>query len=313
MFWQRNLGLKTLALVLSMFLWAFVRFTQTPFSSTIDQADLQVPLEVITDPDKVALDAPAYVTVTVRGPKEAITSLSHNAVSTNVDLKGKETGVYAIRVTVTAPPELKVIQVDEERPPIRLESLVTQNFPIEVHVGGKPAGGYTAASPTVQEASAAATGPSAFVAQIKHVVAMVDVTRMQNSIVQRVALQAVDDEGKPVARVDVVPANAMVTVNILPDIQPRLLPVFPTLQGSVGKGFATRIRWTPRLAPVIFKKGKADSATALYTDPVDVSKLGPGEHELTATIQVPPDATLVKDHRVTIVVTVGHGASKGKK
>jgi YbbR domain-containing protein len=302
---RTNLGLKSLALVLSLCLWIFVRFTQTPFSSTINQADLQVPLEIATDSDKMVLDAPSYVTVTVRGSKDYIQHMPASAVGAHLDLKGVAEGVGAYKVNVTSPPELTVIQVENERPLLRLEALTHQTFPVEVKVKGRPARGFTPSQPSLVPSSAEVTGPRAYISRIKHVVAPLDVNGMETSLLERAALQAVDDDLQPLTKLEIVPRYAMVSVNITPDIVPRLVPVFPELKGKLGTGLSMQAQWTPRYVPVVFKGGaKAAKLDSLSTAPVEVQALRPGTHTVTLPIVKPDDATLVREQKINLTLTV---------
>ena len=301
---NKNLGLKALALFLSVFVWLFVRFTQTPFATTINQADVQVPLEVLSDPDKVALDAPQQVTVTVRGSRDAITGLQHNAITARIDLRDKQRGIVFPAVAVTTPPDITVVAVEDERPSIRLELLKTQSLPVEVKLSGRPAQGYATSVPTVQPLTVDVSGPANFVNGVRHVFAVVDVSKMDVSIVQRVALQAFDEGDKVVSRVEIVPANAMVSVNVQPEILPKVLPIFPDIQGTPRSGLTVQARWTPRLAPVVFKRPKDADVAALYTTPVIIDQLGPGQHEIAAALLAPPNATIVNIKDVKVIVTL---------
>lgn len=311
---RNNLGLKSLALVLSLCLWIFVRFTQTPFSSTINQADLQVPLEISTDRDKMVLDAPPYVTVTVRGSKDYIQHMPASAVGAHLDLKGVAEGVGAYKVEITSPPELTVIQVENDRPLLRVEGMTHQTFPVEVKVKGRPARGFTAGTPNLVPGSAEVTGPKAYVGRIKHVVAPLDVNSVETSLLERAALLALDDELQPVPKVEIVPRYAMVSVNITPDSVPKLLAVFPLLKGRPARGLSVSANWSPRYVPVVLKHATTGLKTAeLETEPVELSELGAGTHTLSLNLVHTEDVTLVREQKINLTLTLSKGRTSPRE
>jgi YbbR domain-containing protein len=301
---QSNIPLQVLALLLSIFLWGFVRFTQTPFATTISQAEVQVPLDVTTDPEMAALEAPSSVSITVRGSEEAVRNLKANAISATVDLHGSAEGLLFPKVTVTPPPELTVISVQPERLSIRLVPIVTENLPVEARTSGHVAQGYIASAPILRTATVNVKGPRNYVQQVKSVMAVVTLNNTETGIMQRVLLEPRDEDGALVPDVTVSPSSEIATVNVTPAVVPRMLPVFPMFTGALPRDFTVETSWSPRIIPLVFPQGNGPTPSSLFTEPIDVSQLGVGEHRLTVDVPPPPGATLVKDKQVVVTIKV---------
>lgn len=315
---QSNLGLKILALFLSIFLWGFVKFTQTPFSSTITQADVRVPVEVLTDADMTAMVDTQDVTITVRGSDDAIRNLKPNSITARVNLQGAHEGFILPPVSVNQPADITVISVQPERFSVRLEPNVTQDLPVVIKLMGRVAAGYKTETPVVSPASAKVSGPKSLVQQVTRIVAPLKIEALDISLLEKVTLEPMDEKGNLVHRVEIVPRNANVSVQILPDVVPRMLPVFPRFRGALRPHLRLQeAQYSPRMVPVIFVRQQASHPTVLYTEPVSLSGLDAGEHRATARIQLPSDAKLVKDKEVqmTLVIRAAGGGPtpQGKK
>jgi YbbR domain-containing protein len=314
---EGNLGLRVLAVFLSIFLWGFVRFTQTPFSATISQADIQVPLDLKTDDDMAALNAPGSVTITVRGSRDAIGSIEPNAIAATVDLRGKTEGLLFPRVTVIPPPDLSVVTVQPERLSIRLVPIITQSYNVEARLSGHVAQGYSASPPTLRTSTATVKGPKTAVQTVKSVYAVITLDNTETGIMQRVQLEPRDEDGNPVHNVEISPASEIVTVNVTPAIVPRLLPVFPAFTGSLAKGLRMNATWTPRMLALVSPRASTPPA-AVFADAIDVTRLRAGEHRFSVKVVPPKGATLVKEKEIAVVVHVsalekaaaGSGAKK---
>lgn len=302
---QSNLGLRLLALFLAVFLWGFVKFTQTPFSSTLSQADVMVPLEVHTDADMTPVGAPATVRVTVRGSDEAIRDLKTTAITARVDLQDK-TGLVFPRVNVTGPRDVSIVSIQPETVEIRVESNGSKDFPIEVKIaGGKAADGYTAGSPVLQPAMVKVKGPVGQIREVKHVQARLIFTGEDSGFARKLPLVAVDGNGLPVPQVEVVPRQVTVSVNVLPDVIPRMIPVFVSFSGRLkARLFMLEPQYSPRLVPVLFEHAKASQFPALSTAPINLDGLVSGENRLTVRIEEPAGGALVKEREVQVTITV---------
>lgn len=298
---QSNLTLQLLAVILSIFLWGFVKFTQTPFSATISQADIQVPLKVTTDPDMAALDAPSSVDVTVRGSEETVREIKGNTISATIDLRGSTEGHMYQQVHISQPPDLSIVSVQPDHCAVNLVPVVTESFQVKPKLIGRVADGYTASAPMLRTATVNVSGPQPYVQQVQSVVASISLNNTETGMMQQTLLEPRDEAGNVVSEVKVKPDNDIVTVSVTPAIMPKLLPVFPHFIGAARHGVVLETAWTPRMLPVVFGQA-AVPASSLYTAPIDVGALGPGEHRFKVAVPAPVGGTLVKDKEVQVTI-----------
>lgn len=302
---QKNLGLRLLSLTLAIFLWGFVKFTQTPFSSTLTQADVMVPLEVHTDADMTPVGAPATVRVTVRGSDEAIRDLKTTAMSARVDLQDK-VGLVFPHVNVTGPRDVSIVSVMPDTVEIRVEANASKDYPVDVRMtAGKAAEGYAARSPIAQPTMVKVKGPVGQLREVKGVEARFALSGEEAGFSRKVPLLAVDQNGAPVPQVEVVPRVATVSVSVLPDVLPRMLPVFPRFTGRLPSRLSMQEpTFTPRFVPVLFERKVTNPVAVLATAPIVLDNLLPGENRLTASIEDPPQGTLVKEKAIQLTIVV---------
>ncbi len=297
-----NTSLASLALVLSVVLWLFVKLTQTPFASSVSQADARVPLEIMKDDGVAALDAPKTVRITVRGSESAIRNLKPNAISAWIDMHGLREGRFLPLVHVSQPPDLSVVAVEPESAPIRLEPVVSEHFPVIARLIGHPATGYIALAPVLRTTMVDVEGPRNLVDRVHEVEAALTLNNNDFGVMQRVLLEPCDDKGRMIGGLVVSPTHEIVTVNIVPAVRPRLLAVFPYIRGTVPSNLRLDVSWSPRFVPVIFSSDAAARGLSLDTQPVDVGALKPGVHHVVVAVRVPAGGTL--SHVTQVSVTL---------
>jgi YbbR domain-containing protein len=133
---QRNLGLKALALGLSILLWYFVAGERNV------QVGFAVPLEIRNIPQGMAITnkVDRQVDVRLAGPPTLINGLQQEEISAVIDLsgvKGKETIPLTER-SVEVPAGLRVERVYPPSVEIVLEKLVRKTLFVRPRIGGAP-------------------------------------------------------------------------------------------------------------------------------------------------------------------------------
>ncbi len=309
---QKNIGLKLLSLILSIMLWGFVKFTQIPFAAQVTQADVFVHVDVLTDPQMMALPDQDSVRVTLRGSKDSINALRPNSVEARLDLRGVPAGTIIPPVSVSQPPDLQLVGLTPERLTVRLEPVISQVVPVEVKVTGTPAKGFKLDNTTIVPPTVSVTGAQSFVSSVKQVTAEVNLTGIDTSLSQRVSMAATDAQGGTVKRVDLVPATTTVNMRILPEIVPRTLPVEPTFEGTLAHGLAVEAPTVkPALVDVVFQNSKA-VVSSLTCEPINLDDVKAGVHHFEPKLVLPAGATLVSGKETTVQITLRvravHGA-----
>ena len=134
---RRNLGLKALALGLSILLWWFVA------GESNVHVGFAVPLEIRNIPADMAITnkVDRQVDVRLAGPPTLINGLRQNEISAAIDLSGVKKGKKIIPLTersVEVPSGLRVERIYPPSVEIVLKELVRKTLPVRARIGGTP-------------------------------------------------------------------------------------------------------------------------------------------------------------------------------
>lgn len=136
-----DFGLKLLALLLAMLLFAVsrqpvsdIRLVGVP----LEFRDLKPGLEISGDVEQT-------VSVRLRGPRDAVRSLTPNQLSVVADLSTKEPGERVIQLKpddVSRPDNIEVTRIDPSSIGIRIEPTMRKHVAVEPRLLGSPASGF---------------------------------------------------------------------------------------------------------------------------------------------------------------------------
>ncbi len=134
---RRNLGLKALALGLSVLLWWFVA------GESYVHVGFAVPLEIRNIPRGMAITnkVDRQVDVRLAGPPTLVNGLQQKEISAVIDLSGAKKGKETIPLTersVEVPAGFRVERVYPSSVEIVLEKLVRKTLPVRPRIGGPP-------------------------------------------------------------------------------------------------------------------------------------------------------------------------------
>ena len=143
-------GLKILAMVISIILWAYVRVTQGGVTqNTITQLELRVPLETKGGgsnliPFEKSADT---ITLVLRGDSEVVTELREGLVRAYVDLEGMAAGSNWPEVQVLVPAGVQILSKDPSSVNVHLSPLMVKEVPIKIATAGAPKKGFKVGTP----------------------------------------------------------------------------------------------------------------------------------------------------------------------
>ncbi len=131
----KNLGLKALALLISIGLWWFVA------GESDVQYGFSVPIELRRIPPGMAITntVERRVDVRVAGPATVVGALSRNDVTAVVDLSRARAGrsVYPLTAdSVTVPSGVRVVRIVPDSVEITLAKLERRRLPVSARIGG---------------------------------------------------------------------------------------------------------------------------------------------------------------------------------
>lgn len=303
-------GLKALALVIAIILWAYVRVTVGGVTQNpVTQLELKIPLETKgAGTNLIPFEKSAdTITVTVRGESDLVNELGEGMVRAFVDLKDVAAGSAWPEVQVIVPGDITIMNIDPKSVNVRISPLMAKEVPIRVDVSGKPKPGFKAGTPLYEPKSVKIEGPEELVRQVAEVRGGVQVDGLSESF-SAIAknLVAVSETGALVVSRDVAIRFEVREVHVTVPIEQRqtlesvalgldqvkvdeergyrydieLEPQFVQVSSSLGTGALPKIIQIP---PVTLKPNGAEVVSKVVELPSieGVSYVGKGQVKLT--------------------------------
>jgi len=278
----RNLGLKLLAVLLSVLLWLTVA------GEHVVERSLRVPLEFRNIPESLEIvgNAPDTVDVRLRGSSALLGRVQPGEIVAVLDLGGARAGsrLFHLRADeVRAPFGVEVSQVIPSTLALELEKSALRRVPIVPATDGLPAPGFVVGRVTADPAMVEIVGPESRVRQVAEATTEPVVIKDAKALVR---------DGVTVGVVDtsvrlVQPQIAQVTVEIWPAPVERRLTDVPVRYRNVAAGLSAQL--SPRFVQISVR-GAKDALEALQGDSVqafvDLAGLGTGRYNLR--VQVDP-------------------------
>lgn len=272
-FLRRNLGLKIFSVVLAIFLWAYVKYTQAPYS-VVSQVKIEVPFTLEGKNKKlVALDVPEEINLTVKGNQDTISSLDTSHFKAYVDLHGKEAGQHHLKIKINTPPGVDVnsVKIVPETVLLKLDPIVKQVIDVKVKPSGAIASGFILDKLTSDPESVTVKGAQTIVSKVKEVQAVCDVEGADMDKVQQVAVEAVDESGEMIDSVSVEPDFVRATIKLKSEITTSHIQINPSFKGSPANGYQVKeVTIKPPVASVKYPYDIKTPPKSIKTRPINI-------------------------------------------
>jgi len=296
---RRNVLAKVFAGLFAFVLWLFVN------AGKRETQVVQFPIELRNAPEQAVLvnrDRIDSVAVRLNGPGALLASLDGRRAPIVLDLGGMEPGRevrFKIRdEMIRVPRGVRILDVDPERIPIRLEQIQRVTLPVRVTHTGEPPAGYHMDGMKAVPASVVITGPSGTVGSLQAIeTEPVDVSGLTGPTERTVALVRAEQI------LSLTPERVIVHVAIEPVTATREFRRVPVEVRNVDRAFQLRpphVKLTVR-GPERAVEGLEIGPGAVY---VDGAALGVGEHTVEPEVVLPPGITLVSREPATLSLDI---------
>lgn len=231
---RENTGLKALAVLLALILWAYVRVTVGGVTQKVmSQLVLQVPLETRgAGSNLIPYEKSAdTITLTLRGESATVTDLREGLVRAYVDVADMVTGSHWPEVQVLVPPGVQILAIEPKSVNVKLSPPMFKEVAVMVEGTGEPKAGFKALKPSFEPRTVRLQGPEALLSQVEKVTCLVPVDGLDESFSLSLHnLTPVNDNGNAVMGIDssirmtprkiqaTIPIEAMETIHSLPVI-----------------------------------------------------------------------------------------------
>lgn len=192
----QNSGLKLLAFVIALILWAYVRITLGGFGqSKVTQLEMRVPLELRGETSLLPYERSVdTIEVTVKGDSRIVDSLKGGLVSAFVVLDDMQAGTQFPEVQVVVPAGIQILKKEPASVSLSLSPYMVKEVPVKVATQGKAKSGYNVGVPSVAPETVKLEGPEALLTQVVAVNAKVPLENREKSFsVQVHSLEAINE------------------------------------------------------------------------------------------------------------------------
>ncbi len=291
--WRDN-SIKIVAFLMAVLLWVYVTNEQNPIISRT----YQIPLAVQGEPEGyVTSGLPEKVSIRVKSPRNIGAALGVSDFSAKVNLLGIAEGNQQLPVLVTAPPGVEVLQIIPQVVGVLVDKVTQKNVSVTLNIKGEVAQGFLRGEPVLEPTVVTMHGPSKLLAEINKLGVSVDVTGVQDTLIEDVAVQT------GVKGVTVSPVRVLVTVpvTLLPAVD---LPVHVNLTGEPAEGYSVgQILVEPTYVQVTGPQQVIDTLTAVDSLDVDISGVTE-DVEREVWLALPKGAISIQPEQVHIAVRI---------
>jgi YbbR domain-containing protein len=303
---RHNPGLKLLALLLAFFLWFSINVTERDARRTIE-----LPVTVRTRPAFIVTDGQRdTVEVTLSGPRTILDGVEEHksAFTFNIDLTHASPGPVRIdpKRSMVRPllnRRLDLVAVKPTPLIMTVGRLERRQLPVEPKLRGEPALGYRVARVTVMPPQVEVTAPGNRFESLHEISTEdLDLAGLHDDFDKTVVL------GWAGESVTFTPDRVQVSVTFQQAMMSR---VFAHVPVRIAHGEGVRARVTPAWVdltiegpqPLLHNYQLEDDAAY-----VDVEHLGPGRHQVSVHVNLPPELKLVRrqpDPHTVVVTSIG--------
>jgi YbbR domain-containing protein len=305
----KNLPTLLTALVFAITVWVF----------SVNQSD---PTETRTYPQPINLeiigldsnliivnDITEQVSLTLRAPRSILDQLENdrNLINVTLDLSGYEAGVHTLtpQVNIGLSPA-EVVRFNPATIFVKLDALVSQNFPIQIITIGNPAIGFETQTPELSQESVMISGPQSVVDSVEEVIAEVSIVDASEDIQRTVDVVAYNTEGNSLNGLTISPGSIEVTIPINQRGGYRTVVVKIVTSGQIAPGYRLTNIFSMPPTVTIFSANPSlveDIPGFVETTPINLN--GANEDlEVRVALNLPQGINVVGSQNVTVQVSI---------
>ena len=189
---------------------------------------------------------------------------------------------------------------------LSLEKLVTKTLPIELTLTGDPAIGYKVNGTALDPAEGVISGPESLVAQVKHIIAMVDLNNTRQSIAISVPIEINNESGEAVNGITVQPDSVQAKVELIQQGGYRDLAVKVVTVGQPAGGYRLKnVTLSPLIVTVYSEDLSLIKSLPGYVETIPLDLSGASSNiDTHLSLKLPEGVQLVGDQTVSIQIEI---------
>jgi YbbR domain-containing protein len=120
---------------------------------------------------------------------------------------------------------------------VKLDSIITEQFPIQVNMLGNPAIGFDVETPELAQDTVIISGPESVVSSVSKVITEVSIVDVSEDIQRTVDLVALDAQGNQIEGLSMTPSSVQVTIPVFQRTGYRTVVVRIVTSGQIAAGY----------------------------------------------------------------------------
>ena len=270
LFKKDNLLARIISLVVACFLWAYVMMEQNPvieryYEVPLVQKNIAQNMEVF--------NAPETVTVQVRASRLLLDDDAGKAINAYVDLKGISEGQQKLHVHATFT-KGEVVNILPKDASVFVDHTVEKTVPVVTSVVDNYDEDITVDSNGITPSEAVVRGASSRLSKISKVTAPVSIKDQRGNFQAESVLVPLDDNGKLVSDVHIIPDKATVDAVIVRKMVSAELPVRVVINGELPEGLhIAQMQVLPEKVRVTAPPSVLKNLKEINTKPIDITVL----------------------------------------
>ena len=297
---QRNFTAKIIALMVAITLWVIVMDDQNP---AVDREyTIGVTLDNVPKGYRIAQDAET-MKLKVRAQRSYFVNVDSGDFKAKVDLEGMGEGTYRLPIHIQMPQGFEVLEMEPGTVEIVMDPYVENQIKAELIVTGSTAPSVTIAKVQQNYDMVTVIGPKSAVEQVSRVIGYVGLTGNDSDFTLQVPLSAINDQGREVPDVQVVPSLLEVDVQMARGLSKKVVTVRPVLENNLPQGYVVEaVRASPSSIEIAGSDALIGSMDGIATENISLK-----DHDKTFTIPVKlilPEGITVTNPDVSVNIVI---------
>ena len=305
----KNLPTLGTALVLAIAVWIFAVSQADPTETRVYPQAINMEIVGLDSNLMIVNDIDKAVNLTLRAPSTILDELENetNLINATLDLSGLEAGVHTLTPQVTierAPAE--VVRINPSSIFVKLESVISKSFPVEVKSLGNAAIGYELQDAVLSTETVVVTGPQSLVDAVATVAAEIDIENVSKDISRLVTVKAYDVEDNEISSVSISPSTIQVDIPVSQRGGYKSVVVKIVTSGQIARGYKlTDIFALPATVMIFSSDPDLVDGISGYVETTPINLDGANEDlEIQAELNLPEGVIVVGSQNITVQIGI---------
>ena len=258
---SRNKLKKFIALIMSMALWVYVMGSQNP----VIEDSYNVKVRIRNAPSEYkAFYEEQDAKVKLSAPRSYFIDYNESDIHAYIDISDYGEGEYDLPIEASYPKGFELNEISPQTVHVKIEPIIEQSMEVQLIVNGSPKPS-TFIKSIDSLKDVAVVGPKNMVGTVRKVTGYVIIAGENEDFEMEVPLSALDENGREVPMVRVIPNTIRVFVDIEEGAK-KTLPIVANLTAPAGKEIA-KVTVSPETVEVEGLKSVVDNLDSIKTVP----------------------------------------------